>query len=296
MRANNVLGYGWLLLAPVVHAIPPDEPPALMLANRYADAEVDVADYWVSEKYDGIRAYWTGSSLVTRTGHALRPPAWFTTGWPALPLDGELWMGRGRFQALASTVRDQSPDEAAWRRVQFMVFDLPTQPGMFTERLSALTALLREHDVPWLRQVEHFRVPDETALHARLTELTAQGAEGLMLHRADALYRAVRSDDLLKLKRHEDAEARVVAHLPGQGKYTGMMGALEVETPEGVRFRLGTGFSDQQRREPPEIGAWVTYSYHGLTERGIPRFARFVRVLPLLQTEEAQNQGAQGRR
>lgn len=295
MRVNDVIGCGWLMLAPIAQAMPADEPPALMLANRYADAEIDVADYWVSEKYDGIRAYWTGSSLITRTGNALRPPAWFTAGWPAVPLDGELWMGRGRFEALASTVRDQSPDEAAWRRVQFMVFDLPAQPGTFTERLSALTTLVRDRDIPWLRAVEHFRVSDEAALHVRLAELTQRGAEGLMLHRADAPYRAARSDDLLKLKRHEDAEARVVAHLPGQGKYEGMLGALEVETPEGVRFRIGTGFSDRQRREPPAIGTWVTYSYHGLTGRGIPRFARFVRVAPFQRPEEVERE-AYGRR
>jgi DNA ligase-1 len=296
MRVNDILGCGWLLLAPVAQATPSDVPPALMLANRYADAEVDVAEYWVSEKYDGVRAYWTGSSLLTRTGHALRPPAWFTADWPTTPLDGELWMGRGQFEAVASTVRDQSPDEPAWRRVQFMVFDLPAHPGTFSERLPALAALLRQRDIPWLRPVEQFRVSDDAELHARLAELTAQGAEGLMLHRADALYRGVRSDDLLKLKHHQDAEARVIAHLPGQGKYEGMMGALEVETPEGVRFKLGTGFSDRQRREPPAVGTWVTYSHHGLTERGIPRFARFVRVHPLPRPEEERNADAHGRR
>lgn len=157
-----------------------------------------------------------------------------------------------------------------------MAFDLPEHPGNFTERLAVLATLSSSN--PFLQAVEQFRVIDEAALHAKLDEVTARGAEGLMLHRADAPYRAVRSDDLLKLKRLHDAEARVVGHVPGKGKYQGMMGALEVETPDGVRFRIGTGFDDRERREPPPLGAWVTYGYQGLTEKGIPRFARFLRL------------------
>jgi DNA ligase-1 len=99
-----------------------------------------------------------------------------------------------------------------------------------------------------------------------------------MLHRADAPYRGQRSDDLLKVKLHDDAEARVVAHVPGQGKHAGRLGALLVETPQGQRFRLGTGFTDAQRDQPPPVGATVTYRYRGLNESGVPRFASFVRV------------------
>ncbi|MDB5742325.1 MAG: dependent ligase, partial [Polaromonas sp.] len=76
---------------------------------------------------------------------------------------------------------------------------------------------------------------------------------------------------------------RVVAHLPGQGKYSGKLGALLVEMPPLAgrppqRFKLGTGFSDVQRDHPPAIGARVTYRFRGLNDSGIPRFASFVRV------------------
>jgi len=57
-----------------------------------------------------------------------------------------------------------------------------------------------------------------------------------------------------------------------------MLGSLMVETPEGLRFRIGSGFTDPQRRSPPPIGAIITYRYNGKTEKGIPRFARFLRV------------------
>lgn len=296
MRMKSVAGWGCLLLAPMAHPARV-EPPAVMLANSYVTADVDVGHYWVSEKYDGIRGYWTGDSLLTRTGNLIRAPAWFTAGWPRIPLDGELWMGRGQFEAIASTVRDHLPDESAWRQVRFMVFDLPAHPGTFTARLSSLLDLLSAANIAWLHPVEQFKVQDEAELQARLSELTSEGAEGLMLHRADAAYRAERSDDLLKLKRYEDAEARVIAHLPGKGKYDGMMGALEVETAAGVRFHLGTGFSDSERRRPPPIGSWVTYGYQGLTAKGIPRFARFMRVVPLsLSSEEGTPEKIHGRR
>lgn len=261
------------------------EPPPLMLASVCDCATLDPSEYWISEKYDGIRAYWNGRELLTRNGHRIRAPAWFTHAWPREPLDGELWIGRGRFEALSSIVRDTNPDDTAWRQVRFMVFDLPAHPGSFTQRLSRLKMLLssevarlRERPPTWLRLAPQFRLTDHDALVAKLDQVVAAGGEGLMLHRADALYRLDRSDDLLKLKPHQDAEARVIAHLPGNGKYQGMLGALEVQRPDGLRLRIGTGFTDDERRHPPPLGAWITYSYYGLTAKGVPRFARFLRV------------------
>lgn len=99
-----------------------------------------------------------------------------------------------------------------------------------------------------------------------------------MLHRADAAWQTGRSDVLLKMKPQHDTEAVVVAHVPGKGKYEGMLGALVVETPEGRRFRLGTGFSDAQRKAPPPVGSTVTYRYRDVTANGVPRFASFLRV------------------
>jgi DNA ligase 1 len=253
------------------------QPPPLMLANALT-AEVDVSDYWVSEKYDGIRAYWDGQGLRTRAGHPLRAPGWFVAGWPAQALDGELWIGRGQFEAVAATVRDRVPDDDAWRRVRFMVFDLPSHPGPYTERLGSLLALLARHPARTLRLVEQTKVTDQTALRKQMRAIVAAGGEGVMLHRGSSLYRAGRSDDLLKFKAHEDAEALVVAHLPGKGKYQGMLGALEVRRSDGVTFRVGSGLSDEQRRHPPPIGSWITYAYQGVTANGVPRFARFLRV------------------
>ena len=253
------------------------QPPAIMSAQVYAPG-VAVTDYWVSEKLDGVRGRWDGAQLWTRGGHRIQAPAWFTADWPATPLDGELWMARGQFERVSGIVRRNHPDDDDWRSLHFKVFDLPAHGGPFEQRVQAMRAVLLPLDIPWLQPVEQFRVRDEAELEARLAAVMALGGEGLMLHHQDARYRPGRSDTLLKLKPHDDAEARVVGYRPGSGKYAGQMGALVVETSEGLRFALGSGFSDAQRADPPAIGDRVTYRFNGHTVNGIPRFARFLRV------------------
>lgn len=255
------------------------DAPALMLANVYRPG-MRLADYWLSEKYDGLRAFWDGERLRTRGGETIAAPDWFTAQWPNEPMDGELWAGRGRFEEALSTVRQLAPDDAAWRRIRFMVFDLPAHPGVFTERIEAYGRLVRRIDQAWVQAVPQERVGSHTELMARLDRMVRDGGEGLMLHRGDAPYRAARNDDLLKVKTHEDAEARVIGHVPGKGRHAGRMGALVVQTPQGLRFKLGTGFTDAERDQPPAVGTWVTYRFRGLNESGVPRFASFVRVRP----------------
>lgn len=253
----------------------PVAPPLLLAEELRGD--VALADYWVSEKLDGARALWDGQRLRFRSGRPVPAPEWFVAGLPPEPLDGELWLGRGRFAELSGIVRRQQPRDDEWRQVRFMVFEQPDGAGSFTERAERLKAIVARADVPWLQAVEQFRVADRAALQARLDAVVAGGGEGLMLHRADAPYVTGRSDALLKLKPRLDAEATVLAHLPGRGRLAGMMGALLVETPSGVRFQLGTGFTDAERREPPPVGAQVTFVYRELTRDGVPRFASYWR-------------------
>ena len=254
------------------------DAPALLLAGRYRPG-IDLRDWWVSEKYDGVRAHWDGRQLRTRGGERIAAPAWFTAGWPALPMDGELWAGRGRFEHAQSAAAREQPDDAQWRALRYMVFDLPAHPGSFDERLAALRAAVSALNHTWVQAVPQRKVAGDAELQALLREVVRGGGEGLMLHRGASLYRAGRGDDLLKLKTPDDAEARVIAHVPGKGKHAGRLGALMVETPEGRRFALGTGFTDAQRADPPPVGSWVTYRFRGLHEgSGLPRFASFLRV------------------
>ena len=267
--------------------------PAVSLAQTYREG-VDVAAYWVSEKLDGVYAHWDGRVLVSRAGNRYTAPAWFVAGFPAQPLTGELWMGRGTFDKLSGVVRRQTPDHAAWRQVRFMVFDLPAHRADFNGRLQRLKKIFATLDSPTIALVEQRRVADHDALMALLDEVVEGGGEGLMLRRADSFHRAGRSADLLKLKHFDDAEAIVVAHLPGKGKYTDMLGALLLEMPNGRRFRVGTGFTDEQRRNPPPLGATVTYKHYGHTNTGLPRFASFLRVRnehPPLRADSGVDQG-----
>ena len=265
------------LLALPALAASAGEPPPLLLANAYRE-DVALDRYWVSEKLDGVRAYWDGERLRSRKGNPINAPPWFVAHFPRVPLDGELWMGRGAFERLSGAVRRQRPDDAQWREIRFMVFDLPSSPATFDHRLQRLREMFETVASPYVALVEQFRVAGRAELMERLERVVAGGGEGLMLHKGSSLYTAGRSDDLLKLKTHEDAEAVVIGHLPGKGRLTGMLGALLVETPEGLRFRLGTGFSDEERRNPPPLGATVTYKHHGRTRNGVPRFASFLRI------------------
>ena len=256
--------------------------PKLLLATAYqrpSHAGADwIGEYWVSEKLDGVRGHWTGAQLVTRQGNPINTPASFTENWPKVAMDGELWMGRGQFEAVSSLVRRKKTDPHAWEEVRFMVFDLPTHQGGFSERLTQMQYLLASSDSNSIALVEQQRLASLAALDDRLEHVVSQQGEGLMLHHEDSIYHQGRSKQLMKLKKHDDAEATVIAYLPGKGKYKNQMGSLLVTTTDGVSFKIGSGFSDQQRRVPPPIGSVITFKYYAKTKNGVPKFASFMRV------------------
>jgi DNA ligase-1 len=262
--------------ATVVQA-PAATVPALMHAKLW-HAGIDTSAYLVSEKLDGVRAYWDGQTLRFRSGLPIAAPAWFTEALPRTALDGELWLGRGRFDELSGIVRRQQPVDADWRKVRYMLFDLPGAAGNFSARSQSLTAVVGGMGLDWLQAVEQRHVGSAPDLQTLLKQVVKNGGEGLVLHRANALWSPGRGDALLKLKPLPDEEARVVAHLAGKGRLAGRLGALLLEMPDGQRFALGTGFTDAQRADPPPVGSVVTYRYRNRTLKGLPRFASFLRV------------------
>ncbi|MGH8190131.1 MAG: DNA ligase [Rhodanobacteraceae bacterium] len=254
-------------------------PPPVELVDVYRGG-VDLSRYWVSEKFDGVRGYWDGHRMLTRGGVVIPVPAWFTKNWPATPMDGELWAGYGRFERASAIVRTADAGDPAWHEISYHVFDLPGHRGDFDARVPAIRAVVAAIGDPWVVAIRQFHVANEAELHAALSRVLDKGGEGLVLHRGDAPYRAGRGVGLLKLKPYEDAEARVVAIKPGSGRLAGRMGSIEVRTPNGRSFAIGSGFSDDDRVHPPPVGSWVTYRFNGLTDRGLPRFARFLRRRP----------------
>ena len=252
-------------------------PPALLLAKELP-AHVRVGDYLISEKYDGVRAFWDGRVLRFRGGGVVAAPVWFTRALPAQPLDGELWLGRGLFEQTSGIVRQSQPNDADWRNIKYMVFELPNAVGSFEERAQQIEYIVRDAHNPQLVAVRQFRLPDRSRLQHRLDEVVQAGGEGLMLHLASAPYETGRSDVLYKLKPLQDAEAVVIAHVSGHGKYAHQLGALRVRAADGREFNVGGGLSDAQRADPPAVGSTITYQFNGLTASGLPRFARFLRV------------------
>ena len=275
-----------LLLAPALPSVAGSvQPPPVELVDVYRGG-VDLSRYWVSEKFDGVRGYWDGRRLLTRGGAVVAAPAWFTKHWPATPMDGELWAGYGRFARASAIVRTAGADDLAWHEMSYRVFDLPAQSGTFDARVPAIRAVVMAIGDPWVVAVHQFHVTSEAQLRVELGRVLDRGGEGLVLHRGDALYAAGRGVGLLKLKPYEDAEARVVAIKPGHGRLAGRMGSIVVRTPDGHRFAIGSGFSDADRSDPPPVGSWVTYQFNGLTNSGLPRFARFLRRRPGFKRDE----------
>lgn len=249
--------------------------PQLQLAQSYQQQE-GVSDFWISEKLDGVRIFWDGKQLRSRSGQWIKLPDELLKQLPAFALDAELWAGRGQFQQVMQAL--QSSGSERWQGIRLMVFDAPQQPGTFAERLQFLKQQLP--DTAFVQLLPQQQLQTKAQLDELLQQVVAQGGEGLMLHHAKAHYQSGRVNHLQKLKLTEDAEARVVAHLPGKGQFSGMLGALLVELSDGRRFKLGSGFTVQERKNPPEIGRLVTFQYRGLTHKGTPRFAVFVRERP----------------
>jgi DNA ligase-1 len=264
-------------LSPAAKTSPkPQSAPPLLLAHAW-DNEQNLTGWWMSEKLDGVRAYWDGQQFLSRQGNVFHAPAWFTKGLPNTQLDGELWIDRKAFQRTVSIVRRQDAG-TAWRDVKYVVFDAPHADRPFEERRRVIHEAVREDECSHVRVLYHVQCEGIVHLQKEMVRIESLGGEGLMLRQPSSLYVAGRSHTLLKVKRFHDAEARVVQHLPGSGRHKGRLGALLVETPAGIQFSVGTGLTDPQREKPPAMGSVITYRFQELTDGGVPRFPSFVRV------------------
>jgi|SaaInl8_200m_RNA_FD_contig_101_144891_length_3298_multi_4_in_0_out_0_3 DNA ligase 1 len=256
-------------------AAKPKKSP-LMLAHKWND-EIDIKGWWMSEKLDGVRGYWTGRELVSRSGNRFYAPEWFTRNFPRTPLDGELWTGREQFSELVSIVRKKKVHDE-WKKVRYLIFDAPEIKGGVEKRLDFVRRWFHEHENPYAQVLKQEICENREHLIKKLVQVESLGGEGMMLRRPDSPYTVGRSYDLLKVKTYEDAEATVIKHLPGLGRNKGRLGSLLVELPGGIQFAIGTGFSDKERENPPPVGSIITFKYYGIHKSGIPRFASFLRI------------------
>jgi len=248
--------------------------PPLLLAEKW-DNLLDLTGWWMSEKLDGVRAYWNGKVFLSRLGNIYHAPDWFTARLPDTPLDGELWLDRKAFQKTMSIVRRQDKSQH-WQQIKFLVFDAPALDQPFESRIEFVSDHFRRNAQPYARAHEQLLCRDLNHLQSELTRVEGLGGEGLMLRQPLSRYIVGRSSTLLKLKTFHDAEGRVIGHEQGKGKHVNRLGALQVELADGTRFSVGTGFTDREREQPPDVGSFITFRYQELSDGGVPRFPSYV--------------------
>ncbi|OAQ23872.1 putative ATP-dependent DNA ligase, partial [Linnemannia elongata AG-77] len=267
----------------------------VMLAHSWTDdSGIDPTGYWMAEKLDGVRAYFDGTNFYSRAGNKFYAPPFFSKHLPKnQPLDGELWLGRGRFQQCISIVKNQKADRAdEWKEMTYLVFDAPKLDLTYEKRLDYLKSIMptfgkdaiQSSDPnaasnkvpPYARIVPVQKCLSKTHLLRELDHVQTHGGEGIMLRAPRSRYEFKRSRTLLKVKTFFDEEAIVVGIVKGSGKNSHRMGHLEVKTPDGRLFSVGSGFTDAQRDKPPKVGTVITYKFQELSNKLNPRFPTFI--------------------
>jgi DNA ligase-1 len=248
----------------------------MMLPEVYVEGR-DITGWLMSEKFDGVRGYWDGKKLWSKNGKDLQPPAVFVRALPDFPLEGELWGGRNTFEKTVSIVMKENAHDG-WLQLKFAIFDVPNAAGGFSQRIEKIQRWFVEHPSPYAFVIPQIPARNEEHLQEELQRVLELGGEGLIVREPDALYTGGRSAEILKVKDFQDAEAVVVGHLPGKGRNLGRLGALLVELPDGLRFKIGTGFTDEERNNPPPLNEIISFKYSGYHSSGIPRFPSFLRI------------------
>jgi len=314
----------------------------LQLAYNFNEAKHCVAGWYVSEKLDGMRAYWDGgltrgkltsevffantekdwrrltpprsTGLWSRYSKPIAAPEWFLNALPeGVPLDGELYAGRGNFQKLISTVKKFDPVDSEWLDIKYMIFDAPSDEAMFQARrinnpnckliltgsdLNRHPKMMFQQTLNYLEKLdisngisevhEQLLLPATTnealmAIDVYLDAITLRGGEGLVLRRPGSTWTPKRTADLLKVKKWHDSEGTVIGWNYGVGKLSGLMGSLQIAW-KGNTFNL-SGFTDEERELTGDVpkyfkkGTVVKFKYRELTKDGIPKEARYFRKI-----------------
>ncbi len=254
--------------------------PDLFLLKTHDDSK-EVVGWVMSEKLDGIRGFWTGKELLTRGGKRLNPPTWFTQNYPPFALDGELWTKRADFENVSSIVRSKNSNNR-WQQITHQIFEVPNQSGGLLERLNVLDTYLDNHSVAHLKVLKQTKITDQQQLQDFLAEVTSNKGEGVVVRNPDSLYATGRLSSALKVKKYFDTECVVLKVLPGKGKYLGKMGSVLCQDDNGKQLKVGSGFKDKDRVNPPAIGSKITFKYYGFTKKGNYKYPVYLRVRPEL--------------
>jgi len=255
----------FLFLSSSLYAVKPE----LLLLNKYSE-DVNVSSWYMSEKLDGVRAYWDGKRLISRNGKVFSVPPCFIKDFPSSELDGELWSKRGNFSNISSIVRKRQANES-WKELTYNIFEVPNAEGNLLERLS--TVKLSKY----IKVIKQIKIEDKKHLNEFLKNVEEKGGEGVVVRDGSLTYYTGRNNNALKVKSYVDDECEVTGYTTGKGKYKGMTGALLCKMQNQNIIKIGSGLSDQEIINPPKISAIITFKYYGLTSKRNPRFPIFLR-------------------
>ena len=245
----------------------------LQKPSNYKDS-IDISNWYMSEKLDGIRAYWDGKELFSKNKNKIFAPAWFTKDFPPFALDGELWTKRGDFENIQSIVLSQQ-ESKDWENITYNIFEIPNVNGNFQTRLDFLEDYLKKNPNRYIKIIPQIVCKDKNHLNKFLKEILENGAEGVIIKNPNLSYETGRTKNSLKVKDFLDDEGKVIAH---NFNKDGSFKSLKIELKNKTVFNLGGGFKKEDRLNPPKIGQFVTFKYYGLTKNGKPKFASFLRV------------------
>lgn len=299
----------YLLLGLLIGALRAEN---ILLLSEFKESEFkdkNLSLYVMSEKLDGVRALWDGRTLKTRKGYTIKTPKFFTRGFPPFALDGELFIARDKFNELSALINKDEPSNLLWHSVTYNVFDVPKSKQMgLLARLGELEKFINAQEAGQktgqnlepkgektavqkdelnstlnlnsrLKIIPQIPIINEKHLQDYYQKVLSQGGEGLVVRLESAIYESGRSDNALKLKPWSDKECKIIGYTKGKGKYENAMGAVLCEDLESKkRFKIGTGFKDEFRFNPPPLGTLITYKFNGYTKKGLPKFPVFLRV------------------
>lgn len=258
----------------------PDSNAAAMdiLLPAVYQEDIDISNWVMSEKLDGIRGYWDGKKLLSKNGITFNPPEAFTKNFPDFAVEGELWGGRNTFEKTSSIVRRNEAHDG-WLYLKFGIFDVPKAGGGFLQRLNIAVQWFNKHPSEYAFIINQKAVKGKDHLKEELLRVEKLGGEGLIVRNPDSFYTIGRSANILKVKSYYDMEATVIGFIEGTGRNQGRVGSLLVELRNRIQFKIGTGFTDAERISPPPIGSIITFRYYGFYKSGIPKFPSFMRIL-----------------
>ena len=245
--------------------------PNLLLLNTYKDQ--NTTNWVMSEKLDGIRAYWDGNQLLTRSGKKIHAPEWFIKDYPTFELDGELWTKRDDFENISSIVRDKTPGEN-WSLIKHFIFEVPNAKGGLFDRLEKV----KPYENQYIKILPQIIIRNIEHQKNYFNEIEAQKGEGIVVRDPNSLYINKRTAKALKVKKFKDSECKLIGFTEGKGKYFDKVGALICQLPNQIIFKIGTGMDDKFRNNPPKLGTIITFKYQNLTKYGKPRFPVYLRI------------------